>query len=204
MEVFMTNLLLFIGAGLVAFSGVPYIVALLRHQVRPKLVSWAIWTVLAIILTLSALREGQIPSALLSSITIISCGTILILGWRRSTMRITTLDAVCLVGALAGLVAYFMLGGVAALIISVAVDALAYIPTLIHGYTDPDEESLASYAYAVAGEALVLGVALLSNATFAGLLYPVYVVVFNGLMTGLILVGRTVAASRAAYQPDEG
>lgn len=201
----MHNLLLFIGVGLVAFSGVPYIIALLRHQVRPKLVSWAIWTILAVILTLSALREGQIPSALLSSISIVSCGTILALSWRHAKLKVTRLDMVCLIGALAGLVAYFLVGGVAALIVSVAVDAIAYVPTLIHGYTDPEEESLASYVYAVSGEILVLGVAVVSGAGFAGIVYPLYVVVFNGLMAGLIVTGRVVRAPAVSiYQPEEG
>lgn len=192
-----------IGVTLVAFSAAPYIHAVLRGQVRPKLVSWGIWTVLASIMTLAAFQEGQLQSALLTGVTAAACGSVLVLGWRRGSRRMSRLDIICLLGAIIGVVVFFLVkDATTALAVSVAVDAVAFIPTLMHGWTNPEEESLSSFAMAASGELLVIVAAVMSGATVAGLLYPVYALVFNGTMTAL-LIASSLSSSEVDVAVDE-
>lgn len=186
----MTQFLLMLGTVLASLSAVPYIVAIVRHQVRPRLVSWLIWTVLAIIITVTSVIAGEEPSAFLSGVTALSCGSVLVLGWRRATWQVTRFDMVCLSGAAIGIAAYFTLGGSTALIISVMIDALAFVPTLIHGYSDPDEESISIFALTAVADVAILVAAIMSHASFTGVLYPVYSLIFNSAMAVIIVVGR--------------
>lgn len=185
-----------VGVGLVALSTWPYIRSVLSGQVRPRLVSWGIWTVLAAIMTIAALSEGQLHSALLTGVAAVSCGVIVLLGWRQGSRTMTSIDWACLVGALAGIVVFLIVrDAMVALAISVAVDAVAFVPTLIHAWNDPEEESLTAFAMAAAGEALVLVAAVLGGATFAGLIYPIYAVIFNGATAVVIVMGQRMASS---------
>lgn len=198
----MLSIIMSVGVLLTAVSGIPYIAALRRGEVRPKLVSWTVWAVLGIVMTLAAATEGQLPSALLSGVAATICGAIVVLGWRQGNRSMTKLDIVCLVGAIVGLATFFVMkDSVSALMVSVAVDAVAYIPTLIHGWTDPDEESLSSFWYSAIGQLLVLISAAVGGATIAGLLYPAYAVIFNGLMLTILCVGRF--GQSAIYETDE-
>lgn len=194
-----------IGVTLVAFSAAPYIRAVLRGQVRPRLVSWGIWTVLAGIMTLAALQEGQLQSALLTGVTAAACGAILLLGWKRGSREMSRLDIVCLIGAITGVIVFFLVkDATIALAVSVAVDAVAFIPTLVHGWTNPEEESLSSFAMAASGEVFVIVAAVMSGATTAGLIYPIYAVLFNGAMTGLLIIGSHYGVESAYdYGTDE-
>ena len=186
----MTQALLLLGTICASLSGIPYVVALLRHQVRPRLVSWLIWTILAIMTTASAALAHEWPSAALSSVTAIMCGSVLLFGWRQATWRISRLDVVCMVGTVCGLVGYFAFGGVAGLVISVAIDGLAFVPTLLHGYSNPDEESMMSFALAAVAGGVILLAAVMDHASFSGVLYPVYGLVFNGAMALIIVSAR--------------
>ena len=190
------TILTVIGIGLVALSTWPYIRSVLGGQVRPRLVSWGIWTVLAAIMTVAALSEGQLQSALLTGVTALSCGTIVLLGWRRGSRTVTRIDWICLMGALAGIGAFLVIrDATVALAISVAVDAVAFIPTLIHAWNDPEEESLTAFAMAASGEVFVLVAAVLEGATFTGLLYPVYAFIFNGATAVIIVIGQRAVAA---------
>lgn len=187
----MGTVLTIIGVLLVTMAGVPYISAIIRGRVRPKLISWGIWTVLGVLTTLAALGESQIPSALVSAVAAVTCLTVVVLGWSRGSRRITRLDVVCLIGALAGLVVYFAARDpFLALAVSVTVDAIAFVPTLAHGWTDPDEESLSSFVYIVAGQGFVVAAALIGGATITGLLYPLYSLTFNGAMAYVLFSAK--------------
>lgn len=173
------------------FSMVPYISQLVRGVVKPRLVSWFIWSVLSTILTISSLAEGQIAGALLSSTSAIGCAVVLVLGWGRGSVRLARLDLVCLVGALLGILSLVILKDPKiALMISVSVNIIAFIPTLVHGWTRPNEESLPSFALASLGAALTLASTIMTNPPLIGMIYPLYALTFNGLMALILLSGN--------------
>ena len=200
----MTLLLTLLGVGLVSLSGVPYIRALMAGRVRPRLVSWVLWTVIAGITTLAALQEGQVPSALVSMVAVVTCGTIVALGWRQGSKSMTKLDIVCAIGAVVGIGVFVGAHDpLLALAVSLVVDAVAFVPTFVHGWRDPEEESLRSFVYATLGQAGTVAAALSVGAALTGLLYPVYALVFNGAMVVILLTARTPWRSNEAYGGEE-
>ena len=169
----------------------PYIKSTINGTVRPQLVTWSIWTVLAGVLTISALLQGQTASAALSAQAFIGCGLVVALGWGRGHIRLTKLDFFCLTGAVIGVGTLVLLRDpTISLLVAVTVDAVAFIPTLRHAWISPDEESFAAYALGAASATLALTVALMHHAGLNGMAYPVYSLVFNGATAIILLVSR--------------
>lgn len=188
----MISALVAIGALVSAAGSVPYILAVIRGTVRPRLVSWGVWAVLAGVMTISAYLEGAMASAVMTSITFIACTTVTVLGWQRRTGGINRLDMACLAGAVLGIASLALFKNpLVALSVSVAVDIVAFIPTLVHAWSSPYEESLTCFALSTLGGTLAMMAVLAGDITVAALLYPVYSVVFNGVAALLIVSGRS-------------
>lgn len=198
------ELLPLVAAIAAAGGALPYIVSIIRGSVRPRIISWAVWTVLAAVMTYAAFMEGQRESMLLSLSTFVGCFAVLALGWRQGNITLSRLDIVCGIGALAGIASLFVLRNpTVALGIAVAVDAIAFIPTLVHAWREPYEESLACFALAATGGILALVAGIAKDATLAGVLYPIYAVVFNGVMVMMLIVGRAAPLVPDSYDQEE-
>ena len=200
----MISALVTIGALISAAGSVPYILAVIRGTVRPRLVSWGVWAVLAGVMTVSAFIEGAMASAVMTAITFIACATVTILGWQRRTVGINRVDMVCLVGAVLGITSLAIFKSpLIALTVSVAVDIVAFIPTLVHAWTSPYEESLACFALSALGGTLAVLAVLVGEISVVALLYPVYSMVFNGLAALLIVSGRSKSLLGQQYYSEE-
>lgn len=200
----MISALVTIGALISAAGSVPYILAVIRGTARPRLVSWGVWAVLAGVMTVSAFIEGAMASAVMTAITFIACATVTILGWQRRTGGINRVDIVCLVGAVLGITSLAIFKSpLIALTVSVAVDIVAFIPTLVHAWTSPYEESLACFALSALGGTLAVLAVLVGEISVVALLYPVYSMVFNGLAALLIVSGRSKSLLGQQYYSEE-
>lgn len=200
----MTLTLLIISSLIGASALYPYIRDLIRGRVRPRLVSWSVWTILAGVMTISALLNGHFASAALSAQGLFGCGAVVLFGWKRGSRQIGRIDIISLIGAAIGLLSLIFLHDPnLALLMSVAIDAVAYMPTLVHAWTDPDEESLACYVLDVAAASLALVAALHNGWNFIGVIYPLYSVTFNGLMAGLLITSKAVFEADYDYENSE-
>lgn len=194
------------GATLTAVSTIPYLVGITKGTLKPKLVSWFTWFLLSILLTGAAITEGHTPSAIMSSVAALCTGIVVVLGLRHGSRSLDRLDILCLSGAMAGIAIWLMLDNPAlAIFVAVAVDIIAFIPTLVHAWKAPDEESLIAFVIATVGAGLGFSAAVVSTASITGIAYPFYAVTFNGLMA--LLLARTyiqqfVYPLRQAQQED--
>ena len=200
----MISALVTIGALISAAGSIPYILAVIRGTARPRLVSWGVWAVLAGVMTVSAFIEGAMASVAMTAITFIACATVTILGWQRRTGGINRVDMVCLVGAVLGIASLAIFKSpLIALTVSVAVDIIAFIPTLMHAWTSPYEESLTCFALSALGGTLAVLAVLAGEISVVALLYPVYSMVFNGLAALLIASGRSKSLLGQQYYSEE-
>ncbi len=194
----MITVLSIIGALIASFAALPYIRDIERGRVRPKLISWAIWSVLAGVMTYSAFSQGESASGVLSLVTCISCTVIVLLGWARGGDRtISSFDLACTVGAVMGITALFVVNDpTLALIVAVVVDGIAFFPTLIHGWQSPEEEGVSAFALTVLAACSTLAAAYLHGPSLIGMLYPLYAIVFDGAMTIVLLAARSTSEDR--------
>lgn len=183
----MTTVLLFASAIIGLLGTYPYIRDTRRGEVRPHLVTWCIWTILAAVMTVSATWQHQTASAVLAGVGLFDCGVVLLYGWRFGNRTVNRADYFYLVGALIGIATLLVLHSpVISLVLAVIVDALAFVPTLAHAWNDPHEESQISYALSASAALVMIGVTVLDHNGAIGLLYPGYSVLFNGAMVAII------------------
>lgn len=187
----MTNILIFIGTALTTASFVPYLRDIIRHGARPRLVSWVIWSLLLGLMTVVSVEEKQWASALVAGVSAFGCLAVVALGLRYASRHVTRLERVTLVGALLGIALWFVVDSpLVVMMIALAVDALAYIPTFIHGWQEPEEESVLAFACAGVGEAIILVAVWMQHAPLLGMLYPFYAGVFSLAMVATIYASR--------------
>jgi hypothetical protein len=185
------ELLIVLSALIGASAFYPYIKSTISGAVRPQLVTWSIWTVLSGVLTISLLQQGAVASAALSAQALIGCGLVVAFGWRRGHVRLTRLDILCLIGAIAGISALIVMRDpVVTIFVAVAVDAIAFIPTFRHAWANPEEESALAFSLSATAATLALVVAIMHHGNFDAVLYPLYSVLFNGATAIIILFNR--------------
>lgn len=202
----MSKLLLALGTVLATAAYAPYIRDIVRHGVRPRLVSWVIWTLLLGLMTVVSVQERQLGSALATGISTVGCLVVVALGWRYATRGVTHYELATLVAAGAGIALWLTLDNpLLVMVVAIAIDAIAYVPTLVHGWQNPEEESWLAFAVGVVGEGVILAAVLQQNATIVGYLYPLYAVVFGAVMVGLIALAnyRDSAAADGSAMANE-
>ncbi|MDB5162223.1 MAG: hypothetical protein JWM52_731 [Candidatus Saccharibacteria bacterium] len=170
-------------------SVIPYLYEIVKGTTKPRIVSWFVWTVLTAIAAVASLSDGQYPTAILLFAAAIETGLVVILGWKHGDRKIETLDIVCLIGAVVGVVLWQVFNSPAIAVIStVSIDLVGGIPTLIHAYKKPHEETALTFFLAFAGGFLTL--LAVSDWRITSVAYPIYLVVINLVFTALVLVGQ--------------
>jgi hypothetical protein len=187
-----TTILIALSAIVTIGSAIPYIIGIIRGQTKPRIVSWFIWTVLTGIAAAASFVDGQYPAAILSLCAAVETGLIVILGLRHGDRSFSRLDVVCLLGAVAGLILWFIFNSPAVAVLAVlAIDVIGVIPTLHHSWQHPSEENWLTFLMAAIGGGLTLVV--VENWQVTAVAYPLYILLVNLLVAGVIL-GRIRSA----------
>src|ERR1051326_1254967 len=91
---------------LLLVASVPYIRSILRGATKPSRTSWAIWTLLGLILLASYRSSGASDTMWLAAGYFLVPFVVLLLALRHGEAGFSNLDAICLAGALLGLTAW--------------------------------------------------------------------------------------------------
>jgi hypothetical protein len=90
----------------------------------------------------ASLADHQYPAAVLSFCSAFGTGLIVVLGLRYGDRKFAALDIVCQAAALAGVVLWLLLDSpVIAVLIMVAIDLIGCVPTIVHSWHKPYEET---------------------------------------------------------------
>lgn len=186
--------LLTIGTSLSTLSIVPYIKEIVQGNVKPRAISWAIWTLLLGMTAIVSAQEHQLSSAVLSAASTLGCFVVALLAARYTRFEFTRLERYSLLGAGVGMGVWLTFDRpMLVLLAAITVDAIAYLPTFVNGWHNPHHESMRMFVVSAAGSGLVLVAAVLTHATVQGILYPLYSVVFGCIMVGILLTRRQYA-----------
>lgn len=176
-----------IAASLIAIVGnVPYLVDIFRKKVHPHPYTWLVWSIVSCIIFFGQVAKGAgigaLPTAAAEIFTII----IFFFSLQYGFKRIRTIDTVFLVIALLGIIPWLMTDDpTISVIIAVAIDLVAFMPTLRKTYWHPDTETPVLYASNVFRHILMLGSLQAYNVATA--LHSIAMISSNSLMTYLIV-----------------
>lgn len=184
---------------------------------KPVVASWAEWAALMGVGAAAAWQAGQMPAAVYGAACAAGCALVVPLALRipaaerDAPARVgqARLDVLLLPAALAGLMLLVTpLTGVGhewmrtpgpAVAVSVATDALAYLPTAMHAWQQPRDEPPAVYGLFGAGAAASLAAVALQGQmlNLTAVAYPAYLAVADLGVAALILARRRRAAPAA-------
>lgn len=182
----LTILLILLSVIFTVVGVIPYLIEVVKGKTKPRVVSWLTWSVLTAISCAAAYVEGQYPTAILLFVASLETLTVVILGWQLGDKKIVRLDIVCLLGALVGIILWQVFNTPAiAVIATIAIDLVGGIPTLVHSYKRPHEETWIIFFLAFLGAGCTLLV--ISDWRITAFAYPLYLVIINVLFTGVII-----------------
>jgi hypothetical protein len=185
----MKSILLYVGPLVNLLSVVPYIIDIIRHKTKPNVVSWVTWTVLTGIGTAAVIAEESFVSSLLPLSSTLCTFLVVLLGIKFGFAKYSRADGICQAAAVFGLLLWWIFNSpLIALVAVIVVDAVAAIPTLVHSWRLPNEETWQTFGLASFGSLLTL--IAIESYTAGNLAYPIYLLSANALITGTILYGR--------------
>ncbi|BBG04885.1 MULTISPECIES: hypothetical protein [Pseudonocardia] len=149
----------FLGAALGLAGSVRYAIATLTGTARPNLVTWTLWAGVPLIAFFAQISAGVgLPAVLTLGAGV---GPLLVvvaaLSTRHGLARIGVFDVVCGTVAVVALVVWLGFDEAPlAVLLAVAADAAAALPTIRKGWRDPGSENLLFYVLVGLGATLTL------------------------------------------------
>lgn len=184
-------MLIILGSLLTVLSVLPYMIEIIQGKTKPRIVSWFIWTVLTSIAATAALVEHQYATAVLLSSAAIETTLIVVIGWKNGNKKIEKLDVYCLLGAIVGIMFWIIFNSPAiAVVATILIDLIGGIPTLVHSWKRPAEETWFTFMLASLGAVCTLLV--INDWRISSFAYPLYLVVVNAEFMSVIIIRRHV------------
>ena len=168
----------------------PYVWDIFKGTTRPNAISWGLWTLIHIIFISAQLSAGASFSIVLPFGEFFGVALVTVLGLvGYGYKKYGLLDIVCLVCCLAAIVLWLLTNNpILALVLAIAADFCATIPTLKKAYFDPTSETMSAYILVIVAAVFAGLSSTLFN--FANLAWPVYIFFINTLVVVFILLGR--------------
>lgn len=175
-----------ISSALTIICILPYILDVIKKKTKPRIISWLNWSLLSGIAGAASLSDHQYAAAILSFSATIETMIVVILGWRYGDRKFDKFDAYCQIGAVAGLILWFIFNSPAiAVMASVLIDFVATLPTVKHSWHKPNEETWITFL--LAGVAALFTIAAAKEARITSLANPIYLVFINFLIAGILI-----------------
>ncbi|MEN9582399.1 MAG: hypothetical protein RL641_353 [Candidatus Parcubacteria bacterium] len=177
-------------AALLAIVGnVPYLLDIVKKRVQPHPYTWLVWSIVSCIIFFGQVAKGAgvgaIPTAAAEIFTVI----IFFFSLRYGFKNIRKIDTVFLVIALLGIIPWILTKDpTVSVVIAVAIDVTAFIPTLRKTFVSPKTETPMLYSMNVARHILMLF--SLQAYNLATMLHSIVMITTNTFMTLLILLKK--------------
>lgn len=184
----MQALLLFASASLTVVAVWPYLRDILSHTTKPNLASWIVWSTLTGIGCIASFSLGEITVGVILAAATLATASVVVLGLRYGYVAFTWLEWACLAGAGLGLAVWAVTrDALLAVFITVIVDFIGAVPTLVHAWRKPFEETWRFFAISAVGA--FFGLLALSSFTVSSLPYPIYLTAMNAFIA-LVIIWR--------------
>lgn len=160
-------------------ANIPYIIEILRGQVKPERISWFLWTLLGLTYYFSALFADGATWFTFGEL--IGPVIILILALKFGVGGRSRFDLISLVVALIAFALLFIVEGVLiGLLLALIVDGIGAMLTIRKLFKDPSSES--KWFWGIGAVSGVLAVLSLDTYNVETLLFPVYVIILSSFI----------------------
>lgn len=175
---------------------IPYFNSLVRQTTKPHIFSWILWAMMNGIAFAAQYTCGAGPGAWATGFTAVLSIVVIIYAVRSSEKYITHSDWIAFIGAFLAIILWQLTHDPLWSVILISlIDLMACYPTIRKSYNRPWQE--AAMTYGICGIRSMIAIAALTNYTIVTTLYPISMVLSNGLLT-IVLVWRRSVISEAA------
>ena len=182
------NLLIVASSILTIFANIPYLIDTVRKRSKPRIVTWFTWAVLMSIAAVTSFIEGQYATVVILLTSAIGATAIVVLGWKNGDKKLEKLDKICLIGVVVGVLLWQIFNSpTIGTIAMVLIDLLGGIPTTIHAWKKPEEETAISFALFFLGATCTL--VAINAWVVTAYAYPLFIAL-NSLMTTIVIISR--------------
>jgi hypothetical protein len=174
----------------VSFAGfILYIKKILAGKTRPEKSSWWIWTILMLVAFLAQLAAGATWSLLLTGTLLIGNLAIAILSRRYGYGKFKKIDISALLLTALGLWLWWITKNpLVALLIIICVDFSGNILTMLKTWRAPYSENTSTWILTTFGA--LFGTLAVASMEISRLIFPVYVIIANLMVLGVIYYRR--------------
>jgi hypothetical protein len=176
-------------------SGIIYYAAILRGKTRPHLYTRVVFAIVESIIFFGQFAAGGGMGSWVTGATALLTIGIVILCLRYGTKDVTKSDGIALTLALICIVIWAVVEDpLWAVLFAVFIDFWAIIPTFRKTWNAPQSESL--WAWSVAQVKWLFAIFALSTFSLTTLIYPIEVLIANGILIFIILYRRNRKSTR--------
>ena len=177
-------------AGLLSFLAyVIYYVSIIQGRSRPNRATWIILTVVGVLIAASYYASGARNTMWVALAYTVGPFIAALLAFKYGEGGTTRFDVFCLMGCAASVILWVLSDtALYTLIINIFIDFLGILPTLKKSFFDPLSED--ALAWSVTTFSNLLNVFAIELWVFSIAVYPIYMLVVNGLVTAFIFRGK--------------
>lgn len=177
-------------AAILAIAGnLPYIHDAFVRRVKPHPFTWLVWSIVSAIVFFGQLAKGAGIGALPAGIAEIFTVVIFLFSLQYGFKYVKRVDVFFLAAALFGIVPWLIFDNpTTSVIIAVAIDLIAYVPTIRKTYHHPDTETPILYGSNILRHVLTLF--SLQAYNIATTLHSISMIITNSIMVGLVTRGK--------------
>ncbi len=188
-----------VAAGLIQlYSIVPYIKGMIHGEVRPNIVSWALWAIIQFVVIGAQIATGISWAILIPAALAFNTILVLILCFRGyGYTRYGWLDAVCFMLVVLAIVLWQTTNNALfALALSIIADFLAGVPTYLKVYKLPYSESTSAWVLLVVAN--ILALVSISTWTWGNSSYSLYGVLISVIFIPVMIMRRRIVRPRTS------
>lgn len=169
------------------FGGLSYVVDTFKGKIQPNRVSWLLWSIAPMIGFAAMVVQGVGIQALSTFIVGFVPILVMIASFvsRKAVWKITSLDIVCGLLSISGLILWYITKvGNVAIFFSIIADGLAAVPTVVKSFYSPHTESRSVFGAGTINGAIAL--LTVQSWSFQQYGFPLYLLLCNLLIFLLI------------------
>lgn len=168
---------------------VPYIHSILKGRTKPERATWFIWNIITTLGLFSYYSVGGHDASWVIVAYVIATAVIAILSIKYGVGGWNKFDKLCIAACGLCLLIWMVSGSaVTALAMTIAIDAIAALPTVRKTYYHPEQEDRLAWVIALSGNGLNL--LAIERWDFMHAAYPLYLFFMVGVITEMVLRRR--------------